>query len=138
MRRGETPKPGRAAALSAALALLISAPALALTWTTDSQATFNEGTYVNTNWVTDHLEIPAGVASGTYTSKVLDAGTTMRWQSLAWVEGAPYQEPLPDNRASEGVPGGADMSSNALLLHLEEASGQLADSSGPELNTCNL
>lgn len=108
---------------------ILHSTAGALTWMSNDQADFNEGGYANTVWSTDHVELASGQTSGTYTSKVFDAGVTSSWDSISW-SSAPPMGPLPDNEQVESGTGGADMTGNVLLLHFDESSGTLADSSG--------
>ncbi|MCK5026314.1 MAG: LamG domain-containing protein, partial [Nanoarchaeota archaeon] len=69
-------------------------------------------------------------SSGDYESKVLDAGSTVAWDTISWAEDVPYGEELPDNGVVETVSGGANMTGNVLLMHMDEASGTIVDSSG--------
>ncbi|MDP7079510.1 MAG: LamG domain-containing protein [Candidatus Undinarchaeales archaeon] len=109
--------------------LLLIALAAADVWETDDKESFDEGTYSSTLWSTDHVQLTSG-GSGTYTSKVFDAQTDSQWQSIAWERGAPYDKPFPDNRGIETMRGGADMTGNVLLLHLDETGGAPQDASG--------
>jgi len=99
----------------------------------DTQAEFDNGTYTQTVWDTDHVElVTPHPASGSYSSDIFDAGSSVTWTDIAWDPGKPYCKELPD---SEGVEtgynsGNADMSDNILLYHLNESSGIITDSSG--------
>lgn len=55
----------------------------------NTQAEFQGGTYSNTIWNTDHVELSSGQTSGTYTSRVFDAGDLANWSQLAWSENLP-------------------------------------------------
>ncbi|MCK5630135.1 MAG: DUF2341 domain-containing protein, partial [Nanoarchaeota archaeon] len=69
-------------------------------------------------------------SSGDYESKVFDAGSIAEWNNISWAEDVPYGEELPDNGAVETVSGGANMTGNVLLMHMDEASGTIEDTSG--------
>jgi len=58
--------------------------------------------------------------TGTYLSKVFDANSTASWNNISWLEMVPYQEELPINQQVENVSGGANMTGNVLLMHLNE------------------
>lgn len=102
----------------------------AITFTDDElEGEFGAGTFDSTAWSGSRVELVAGSSAGEFRSRVLDAGSAaVAWQALAWVPGAPYGKPLPDQGATEAGydQGAADMRDNVLLLHLD-GSGQLAD-----------
>lgn len=55
----------------------------------DTQTEFDAGTYSDTQWDTDHVELtPTGITNGTgtYTSQIFDAGSSADWGSIEWVE----------------------------------------------------
>ncbi len=83
-------------------------------WITNNESSFNEGSYVNTHWVPDHVELNNS-HYGFYTSKVFDAGYTSMWNNLSW------------NSFMYGVDYG--LSDIILMLHLEEGSSPFNDSS---------
>ncbi|MDP3640809.1 MAG: LamG-like jellyroll fold domain-containing protein [Nanoarchaeota archaeon] len=68
--------------------------------------------------------------NGSFTSQIFDAGNTASWNRISWASNA-YGE-LPDNQANESsfISGNLDMRSNVLLMHLNEGSGTIQDSSG--------
>lgn len=103
----------------------------------DTQSEFDTGTYSDTQWSTDHVELTGtgqtnGV--GTYTSEVFDIGNTTDFTDLSWTPDAPYGKPLPDNAATETAysTGNVDMSNNVMLLHSDEPAGSttFSDTSG--------
>ncbi len=101
----------------------------------DTQGEFDAGTYLDTQFDTDHVELSGtGITNGTgtFTSRVFDATSTVEWTSLSWAPTAPYGKALPGDGESEVgyAAGNADMTGNVLLLHLDEASGALLDDSG--------
>lgn len=101
---------------------------LALTFQTNDQSSFDEGTYDNTVFdVSGYVELSGSFTSGTYTSKVFDATAQSQWDTITWTETLPYGDDLPDNKGSDA---GADMTGNLLLMHLDETSGTIADTSG--------
>ncbi|MBU0459551.1 MAG: hypothetical protein KJ771_01975 [Nanoarchaeota archaeon] len=74
------------------LILLLVSLVLATTIVDDSQAEFDLGTYSNTVWDTDHLELTVNQTSGTYTSKVFDAGAEATWNNLSWQATTPLTD----------------------------------------------
>ena len=99
-----------------------------------NQSNFDDGTYVQTfrNTTTGALQLDSsqGYTSGTYTSQSFKPGNLPRWDNISWTQGAPYGQELPDNKGIEDVLGSVDMAANVLLMHLDEASGAIVDSSG--------
>lgn len=63
--------------------------------------------------------------SGTFESRVINAGASVAWQNLAWKPLAAYGKELPGNQAKETQysKNNVDMRANELLLHLNEATG---------------
>jgi hypothetical protein len=106
-------------------------PALAATFVDNSSATFGLGNYgLYTQWNTNRVELNgAGRTnlSGTYASNVKDATGPATWNTIAWTESIPYKEELPNSKGSDS---GANMASNVLLFHMNEASGTINDASG--------
>ena len=99
-----------------------------------SQSNFDEGTYSNTLWNGSAVILNSGQSSGNYISKVFDAGSTATWNNLSWVSNAIGE--LPGKGATETAfgNGNANMAGNVLLMHMNEASGTITDSSGLENN----
>ena len=92
---------------------------------------FSGGSFNQTQWNTDHVELSAGNSTGTFTSRIFDAGANVSWNNLTWMQGAPYQQELPNNKQIETVLGGIDMTGNVLLLHMNESiPGPIVDNSG--------
>lgn len=102
-------------------------PLVADTFIDDDQIDFDQGTYTSTQWNTNRVELTPPQVSGTYTSGIKDALGEATWNTISWSESIPYKEELPDNK---GTDAGADMTSNVLLMHLNELSGVITDSSG--------
>jgi type II secretory pathway pseudopilin PulG len=107
----------------------------------DTQVEFDLGTYVNTNWNTNRVELtPVGMTngSGTFTSTIFNIGGIMNWEKVEWTSTAPYGKPLPDNGNVETAysQGNVDMSQNMLLYHLDESLGSISfiDTSGNGYN----
>jgi len=97
----------------------------------DTQAEFDSGTYANTFYNTSgFVQLNASQTSGNYTSQIFNAGAISQWNNISWTQGAYYQQELPDNCASESGLGGVDMTGTKLLMHLNEASGTIEDTSG--------
>ncbi len=90
-------------------------------WST-SGSDFDSGTYSDTELMVDHVQLVNSggfVSSGTYESRVFDAGYVTSWGSVEWWYG--YGEEFPNWGASEvhsAHP--ADMTSNSLLMHFNE------------------
>ena len=110
----------------------------------DTQAEFDAGTYSDTQWdgANSWVELDAtgsSNGSGNYTSSVKDAGGTSSWDNIAWVPERPISKELPDNTQSETAynSGNANMTGNVLLMHLNESSGTISDSSGEGNNGTN-
>lgn len=78
--------------------------AYAATFIEDTQSEFDAGTHSNTDWDTDRLQLTVGSTSGTFTSQVLDGGSTNipRFDTLAWTEGVGTNQVL-------GVDGSSDI-----------------------------
>lgn len=109
----------------------------------DSSATdFNQGTHSRTFYNSTagavQLNRTAGM-SGTFTSRVFDASSDVAWDNITWWQAEPYGTALPDNAAVESgwESGNVNMSGNKLLLHLDEISGTLYDTSGNGNNGTN-
>ena len=123
---------------SSGIYILLNAPNIfASTFADDTQAEFDAGAHSNTQWDSGNswLEFDAtGLSSGAgdFTSSIKDSGVTATWNSLAWVPNRPTGKELPDNTNSETdyTTGNADMTSNFILLHMNESSGAIADTSG--------
>jgi len=106
-------------------------------FTDDTQAEFDAGTYIKTQWdkTNNWVELTGeGQAdgSGDYTSSVKDTGGNSSWDKISWIPQRPYYKELPNNKGQEsGYPrGNADMTGNVLLLHMNEESGTIVDYSG--------
>ncbi len=104
---------------------------------TCTQSEFNNGTYSDTQWdnTNNWTELDStGLTNGTgqYTSEIFDAGASTAWTNFSWESNYPTFKELPDNEGVETVYGGGnmDMTDNVLLLHMNESSGSIIDSSG--------
>lgn len=102
----------------------------------DTQTEFDQGSYSDTQWDTDHVELtPTGQSngSGAYTSQIFNSGSVLsQWNNISWMPTAPYGKELPNNGGSESAytEGNINMSDNQVLFHLNESSGTITDSSG--------
>lgn len=93
-----------------------------LTFTDDElDGEFGEGSFAGTQWADDRLQLIVGQPSGTFTSRVFDAGSDVSWTQLQWSPDAPYAKPLPGDGATETgyLEGNVAMTANALLLRLD-------------------
>ena len=123
---------------SAGIYSLTHSPAsFADTTADDTQAEFDAGTYNDTQWdgADSWVELTSGgqtAGNGDYTSSVKDVGAPSSWDTLSWLTQRPYGKELPDNAATEtGYPAGnMDMTENVLLMHMNESSGTIEDTSG--------
>src|SRR3989344_3868208 len=103
------------------------------TFTTITQGDFDNGSYNNTYYNTTHNFTQINITSfysGNYTSKIFNAGSTSQWNNISWVSNAIGE--LPSNQLVESSfgNGNANMTGNVLLMHMNEASGTIVDSSG--------
>ena len=94
---------------------LSAAVVYASSFSDSSESDFNQGTYSNTAWDTDHVELSSGQTSGTYTSRVFDSGSSAtEWSNISWT--STNMEEI-DN----------DQQDDVLLLHMNEASGDIIE-----------
>jgi len=105
----------------------------------DTQAKFDLGTYFKTAFNVDHIELTSNEKSGTYISSIKDTGSILDWKNIEWKPFRPYGKELPNNKQIETdySYGNGDMTNNLLLMHLNESSGSIADSSGNANNAVN-
>jgi len=66
---------------------------------------------------------------GEYVSEIVDLGSSMNFNNFSWIQGAQYQQELPNSQLDElsTTKGGANMTGNVLLLHMNN---DWLDSSG--------
>lgn len=111
-------------------------PKSSIQFVDDSESEFDLGNYAATEWSTDRVTLTAAgklAQTGTFTSRIFDSGDlTATWENLSWLPNAPYKKELPNGGGTESAypEGNASMTGNRLLLHANEGSGTLADSSG--------
>jgi len=121
--------------LAFGIMLILSSGVLSDTYTT-SQAEFDLGSYANTIYNSGSSSIQANASTGTYTSKIIDAGQLTNWYEMDWSTSA-YGS-LADNQQTENfASGNIDMSGNTVLYHLDDAlanNAEVKDSSGNENN----
>ena len=103
----------------------------------DIESEFDLGTYNETQFDTDHLELTATGQSngtGTYSSTIFDTDGDATLQTFSWIPAAPYGKELLDDGAIETAysTGNIDMTNNQILFHLNETLGatSFTDSSG--------
>ncbi len=76
-------------------------------------------------------ELNSSFYNGTIISRVHDATYVSNWKNMSWKEDIPYQEELPGSGTDQkGRMGGANMTGNVLLFHMNEEGGLLQDASG--------
>ncbi len=125
--------------------LLLFATPVHADYTDDSQAEFDAGTHTNTQWDSSNnwLEMSATGQTNTfatYTSRIIDSNSaTTNWNTFSWVPQYPYLKELPNSGATETsyTSGNMNMNQNVLLLHLNDTSGVITDSSGNSNNLTN-
>jgi prepilin-type N-terminal cleavage/methylation domain-containing protein len=101
----------------------------------DTITEFDLGTHSNTQAGASGLALSAAgltAKTGTYSSQIFDAGSSATWNGFTWLPNSPYGKELPNSQLTEtGYPAGnAAMTSNVLLMHMNETSGTITDSSG--------
>ena len=91
-----------------------------------SEGDFGLGTYNDTlyNSQSEWVEL-SDALSGTFTSRVFDAGSASAWTNLSWQPSFPGYKELPSNsQAESGYPSGwADMTGSILVMHFNEQTG---------------
>jgi len=104
---------------------------------TCSATSFSQGIFNDTQWDSGNewVKLDAtGLTNGTgeYVSEVIDAGVSVSWTDMTWVSSRPTFKELPNSLGVETiyVAGNVDMTNNILLMHLNESSGTIVDSSG--------
>jgi hypothetical protein len=93
-------------------------------WITTAQSEFDEGSYSATESIpAGSVQLSSAQISGTYVSKIFDAGITAKWDYLKWGELIPYKEHI--------QPDGADCAGSNIkgMWYLEEGSGSVSDAS---------
>lgn len=58
----------------------------AATFADDTQGEFDSGTYTDSVWDANHVELSSGQVSGTFTSQVFDGGPDANWDQVSWSE----------------------------------------------------
>jgi len=78
----------------------------------------------------------APALAGYFDAPVMDAGALTAWNSISWIPRRPFYKQLPDFKGKEeGYPeGNVDMTGNVLLMHMNEKSGPIIDTSSEEGN----
>ena len=104
----------------------------------NSLSGFGAGDFAGTQWseaAGGLILTPEGLqaGSGSFTSRILDAGAPVAWSALSVSPAAPFGKELPDGGLSENgySTGNANMTGNTALLHFNEDDGSanFADSS---------
>jgi hypothetical protein len=90
---------------------------------------FGDGTFAGLEYGDGRVRLEQGETSGTFVSRVFDAGAPVQWQTLAWAPDAPYAKPLPDGGMAElgYAEGNVDMLANVVLFHLDITGALAAD-----------
>ena len=70
--------------------------------------------------------------AGYYDSDIFDANASVAWNTFSWIPQQPFFKELPNSKAVETAytAGNVDMSTNAVLYHLNETGTSYADNSG--------
>ncbi|MBI5884524.1 hypothetical protein HZB89_00320, partial [archaeon] len=115
------------------LVLIFSSHAFSAVLADSTQADFDAGDYNFTDFNSsiEGVALVQGITSGTFASRIFDAGfdyqAPANWLSLSFTSGRAYGQGFPGN---QGIEPDINMASNVLLLHLNESSGKIIDSSG--------
>ena len=105
--------------------ILLASSAAGAVFVDDTQSDFDLGSYNGSYYNTSAVGVMS-YGNASFISQVFSLGFTAVWNSISWSAEIPYGIDLPDNEGNDG----ADMSDNRLLLHLDEGSGNLIDTSG--------
>jgi hypothetical protein len=112
----------------------LSLTAFAATFVDDSEAEFDAGeTKTNVQWDGGNswIELTAAQTTGTFESEIFDSeSSSSDWSSLAWVPQRPSYKDITATTETAYSTGNVDVTGLKLLLHMEEASGTVEDSSG--------
>jgi len=107
------------------------------TLTDDEESEFDEGSYSDTQYDSGNswIELDStgqSNGSGEYISGVKDIGGVGSWESIYWTPASPFGKELPNSGGVEGAynGGNADMSNNVLLMHLNDTTTSISDTSG--------
>jgi len=103
----------------------------------NTQDGFGSGTHSDTVWDSGNEWVELTSAgqtngSGEFASRIMDAGSSTNWGTISWVPQRPTYKELPNSGQTETGynSGNANMTNNVLLIHMNEASGTIVDSSG--------
>ncbi len=103
----------------------------------DTQSGFGAGTHSDTQWASgsEWVELTSAgqtSGSGNFVSRIFDVDSSTEWGNMSWIPQRPIYKELPSNAQTETAysTGNANMSGNVLLMHMNEASGTIVDSSG--------
>ncbi len=91
---------------------------------------FSEGQFAYTKYFSGINAIKLITWTGSYYSPIFQLPANATLEEISWTEGVPYQKELLNSKANENVLGGINMGNNVLLMHMNEASGQINDYSG--------
>lgn len=92
----------------------------------------------------NHLVLDTGQTTGDFTSAVIDAGSSVNWDSIDWLTTLPFYKEMPSNSVNETSTDYEDLSSNTLLTNqlvlwrYNTTVGPLADSSGNSRVTTSI
>lgn len=97
-----------------------------------NESEFGEGNYINTTHDGSAVILSGQNLTGSYTSQIFDSSSPASWNNLSWISWGYCQQELPGNKAVETGIGRVDMSDNVLLMHMNEDSGAIEDTSGED------
>jgi hypothetical protein len=100
---------------------------------------FSSGTFYRTFYNQSgfiQLNISQGYQIGNFSSRIFDAGMNSTWNNISYFTDLCYECELPNNGQIESgnFVRPANMTNNILLLHMNEQSGNIIDSSGNSNN----
>ena len=131
MQNKRSDKIKRNVILIIAIIIVMTAFVSASTFIDNSSSNFNNGTY---NWTfynsSGFVQLNSSRLNGTFTSQVFNTNSISQWNNISWIQRGYYGQELPSNQQVETGLSGINMSGNVLLMHLNETSGIIYDSSG--------
>ena len=99
--------------------------------TDNSYGDFNNGTYSWTFYNTSgFVQLNSSRLDGTFISKIFNTNGLTQWNNISWTTSAVGELPGNQEVETKFTNGNANMTGNVLLMHMDETSGTIVDSSG--------
>ncbi len=100
---------------------------------------FGAGIANNVRWNGTMLELGAAGSLGMYRSQVFDAGGVVSWSGISWLPERPSGKPIPDDGSETQYPlGNLDRTGLRFLVHLDDTTGSIRDTSGNSNDGSNV